>query len=123
MSEGGSKWGLVIRNTGNNYLVRTDDGDDIPCLAKGSFRLKGIRSTSPVVVGDKVRIGTNSEGTAYITEIEDRKNYIVRRASNLSKQAHILAANVILPRTCSRSSSIPFPVSTEVLMLPYPIVE
>ena len=113
MSEGGSKWGLVIRNTGNNYLVRTDDGDDIPCLAKGSFRLKGIRSTSPVVVGDKVRIGTNSEGTAYITEIEDRKNYIVRRASNLSKQAHILAANIDLALLCI---TVRFPETTTVFI-------
>jgi ribosome biogenesis GTPase len=113
MSEGGSKWGLVIRNTGNNYLVRTDDGDDIPCLAKGSFRLKGIRSTSPVVVGDKVRIGTNSEGTAYITEIEDRKNYIVRRASNLSKQAHILAANIDLALLCI---TVRFPDTTTVFI-------
>ena len=113
MSEGGSKWGLVIRNTGNNYLVRTDDGDDIPCLAKGSFRLKGIRSTSPVVVGDKVRIGANSEGTAYITEIEDRKNYIVRRASNLSKQAHILAANIDLALLCI---TVRFPETTTVFI-------
>jgi len=113
MSEGGSKWGLVIRNTGNNYLVRMDDGDDIPCLAKGSFRLKGIRSTSPVVVGDKVRIGTNSEGTAYITEIEDRKNYIVRRASNLSKQAHILAANIDLALLCI---TVRFPETTTVFI-------
>jgi ribosome biogenesis GTPase len=113
MSEGGSRWGLVIRNTGNNYLVRTDDGDDIPCLAKGSFRLKGIRSTSPVVVGDKVRIGTNSEGTAYITEIEDRKNYIVRRASNLSKQAHILAANIDLALLCI---TVRFPETTTVFI-------
>jgi ribosome biogenesis GTPase len=96
-----------------NYLVRTDDGDDIPCLAKGSFRLKGIRSTSPVVVGDKVRIGTNSEGTAYITEIEDRKNYIVRRASNLSKQAHILAANIDLALLCI---TVRFPETTTVFI-------
>ncbi|MEA5063977.1 MAG: ribosome small subunit-dependent GTPase A, partial [Petrimonas sp.] len=60
-------WGLVIRNTGNNYLVRTDEGTDMSCLAKGNFRLKGIRSTSPVVVGDRVKIDTNPDGTAYIT--------------------------------------------------------
>lgn len=93
-------WGLVIRNTGNNYLVRTDEGTDMSCLAKGNFRLKGIRSTSPVVVGDRVKIDTNPDGTAYITEIEDRKNYIVRRASNLSKHSHILAANIDLALLC-----------------------
>lgn len=93
-------WGLVIRNTGNHYLVRTDEGTDISCLAKGNFRLKGIRSTSPVVVGDRVKIDTNPDGTAYITDIEDRKNYIVRRASNLSKHSHILAANIDLALLC-----------------------
>lgn len=100
MSEEGSKRGLVIRNTGNNYLVRTDEGMDVSCLAKGNFRLKGIRSTSPVVVGDRVEIDVNPDGTAYITEIEDRKNYIIRKASNLSKHSHILAANIDLALLC-----------------------
>lgn len=86
--------GLVIRNTGNRYLVRDELGNDLLCRAKGNFRLKGIRSTSPVVVGDRVSLDVNSDGTAFITEIADRKNYIVRRSSNLSKQTHILAANI-----------------------------
>jgi len=86
--------GLVIKNTGNTYWVRTENGEEIVCQAKGNFRLKGIRSTSPIVVGDHVIIDQNPDGTAFITEIEDRKNYIVRRASNLSKQTHILAANI-----------------------------
>ncbi|HOV71425.1 MAG TPA: ribosome small subunit-dependent GTPase A [Dysgonamonadaceae bacterium] len=86
--------GLVIKNTGNTYWVRTENGEEIVCQAKGSFRLKGIRSTSPIVVGDHVIIDQNPDGSAFITEIEDRKNYIVRRASNLSKQTHILAANI-----------------------------
>ena len=86
--------GLVIKNTGNAYIVRTEDGLDYESKAKGNFRLKGIRSTSPVVVGDNVRIDLNPDSTSYITEIFDRKNYIVRRASNLSKLAHILAANI-----------------------------
>ena len=64
------------------------------CKIKGNFRLKGIRSTNPVAVGDRVSILTNAEGTAFITDIEDRKNYIIRRASNLSKQSHIIAANL-----------------------------
>ena len=86
--------GLVIRNTGSWYIVRTDDGRDVECKVKGNFRLKGIRSTNPVAVGDRVRIVENREGTAFITEIKDRKNYIIRRASNLSKQSHIIAANL-----------------------------
>ncbi len=86
--------GLVIKNTGNMYIVRTEDGQDVECRAKGNFRLKGIRSTSPVVVGDKVLIDHNVDNVSYITEIFERKNYIVRRASNLSKLAHILAANI-----------------------------
>lgn len=86
--------GLVIRNTGSWYLVKTNDGNYVECKIKGSFRLKGIRSTNPVAVGDHVQIIMNQEGTAFINEIEDRKNYMVRRASNLSKQSHILAANL-----------------------------
>lgn len=88
--------GLVVRNTGSWYIVRTDDGKDVECKIKGNFRLKGIRSTNPVAVGDRVHIVANSEGTAFITGIDDRKNYIIRRASNLSKQSHILAANLDL---------------------------
>ena len=86
--------GLVIKNTGSWYTVRTDDGRDIESKIKGNFRLKDIRTTNPVAVGDRVDIDINTEGTAFITKIEDRKNYIIRRASNLSKQSHIIAANV-----------------------------
>ena len=80
--------GLVIKNTGSWYQVKTDDGLFIECKIKGNFRLKGIRSTNPVAVGDRVQIILNQEGTAFISEIEDRKNYIVRRSSNLSKQSY-----------------------------------
>lgn len=86
--------GLVVRNTGSWYTVRTDDGSTIDCKVKGNFRLKGIRSTNPVAVGDRVRIAPNREGTAFITAIEDRRNYIIRKSPNLSKQSHIIAANV-----------------------------
>ncbi|MEG1838946.1 MAG: ribosome small subunit-dependent GTPase A, partial [Bacteroidaceae bacterium] len=86
--------GLVIKNTGSWYQVKTDDGRFIECKIKGNFRLKGIRSTNPIAVGDRVEIIINNEGTAFICEIDDRKNYIVRRSSNLSKQSHILAANL-----------------------------
>ncbi len=87
--------GLIIRNTGSWYTVRTDDGGLFDCKVKGTFRLKGIRSTNPVAVGDVVTITPGADGqTALIDGIEDRRNYIIRRASNLSKQSHIIAANV-----------------------------
>lgn len=86
--------GLVIKNTGSWYTVKTEDGSIIESKIKGNFRLKGIRSTNPVAVGDHVQIVTNVEGTAFITAIEDRRNYIIRKSQNLSKQSHILAANV-----------------------------
>ncbi len=86
--------GLVIKNTGSWYTVKTDDGQLIESKIKGNFRLKGIRSTNPVAVGDRVQLITNQEGTAFISSIEDRRNYIVRKSPNLSKQSHILAANV-----------------------------
>ena len=89
--------GLVIRNTGSWYTVLTDDGSTVDCKIKGNFRIKGIRSTNPVAVGDRVTISSLSTGGqegAWITEIEDRRNYIIRKSINLSKQSHILAANV-----------------------------
>ena len=70
------------------------DGSVVECRVKGNFRLKGIRSTNPVAVGDHVEFDVRSDGTAYIVEILERRNYIVRKASNLSKQSHILAANL-----------------------------
>lgn len=86
--------GLVIKNTGSWYTVKTDDGNIVECKIKGNFRLKGIRSTNPVAVGDRVEIIRNQEGTAFISAIEDRRNYIIRKSQNLSKQSHIIAANV-----------------------------
>ena len=86
--------GLVIKNTGSWYTVKTDSNQLVECKIKGNFRLKGIRSTNPVAVGDRVSITPNQEGTAFITSIEDRKNYIIRKSPNLSKQSHIIAANV-----------------------------
>jgi ribosome biogenesis GTPase len=74
--------------------VLTDDGDMVESKIKGNFRLKGIRSTNPVAVGDRVGLVRNQEGTAFINEIEDRRNYIIRKSPNLSKQSHIIAANV-----------------------------
>ena len=86
--------GLVIRNTGSWYTVKTDEGRQVDCKIKGNFRLKGIRSTNPVAVGDRVEIVPNNEVTAFITAIEERRNYIIRKSPNLSKQSHIIAANV-----------------------------
>jgi len=104
--------GLVIKNTGFWYMVLPDgqqpdndllkldatqqpaSGGLIPCKIKGNFRLKGIRTTNPVTVGDRVTYEMNKEGYAFITKIEERKNYIIRKSINLSKQAHILAANL-----------------------------
>ena len=105
--------GLVIKNTGNTYLVRDEVGSEFICKAKGNLRLKGIRSTSPVVVGDIVFLDVNPDGTAYITEIEERKNYIVRKASNLSKHTHILAANIDLALLCV---TIKFPETSTVFI-------
>ena len=82
--------GLVIKNTGSWYTVLTDDGQLLECKVKGNFRIKGIRSTNPVAVGDGVTV--NSEG--WIIDIDDRRNYIIRKSINLSKQSHIIAANV-----------------------------
>ena len=86
--------GLVIKNTGSWYIVKTNDKKLNSSKIKENYRLKGIRSTNPVAVGDHVKISINPEGTAFITDIEDRKNYIIRKASNLSKQSHIIAANI-----------------------------
>lgn len=86
--------GTVIRNTGSFYTVATDDGRELQAKIKGNFRLKGIRTTNPVAVGDRVRLDGDSGTLPFITAIEPRKNYIIRRASNLSKEAHIIAANV-----------------------------
>ena len=86
--------GFVIKNTGSWYSVKTDDGKVVECKIKGNFRLKGIRSTNPVAVGDHVEIALNQEGTAFITHIDERRNYIIRKSQNLSKQSHIIAANV-----------------------------
>jgi len=82
--------GVIIKNTGNDCWVRMKNGDIEMCKIKGNFRIKGIKSTNPVAVGDKVEI----DASGFISQIFDRKNYIIRRPANLSKQIHILAANI-----------------------------
>lgn len=88
--------GLVIKNSGSGYLVKTDDGQLVECKIKGNFRIKDIRTTNPVAIGDRVKVELLPDGVGLIYEICERKNYIIRRSSNLSKQAHILAANLDL---------------------------
>lgn len=89
--------GLVVRNTGSWQVVRPDDGGAlINCKIKGNFRLKGFRCTNPVAVGDRVSLDVKPDGTAFITSIEPRRNYIIRRASNLSREFQIIGSNLDL---------------------------
>ena len=94
--------GLVIKSTGSSYIVRLDDGSDVECRIKGNFRIRGIRSTNPVAVGDFVNVQRDKvqwtkekePSVAWITDVLPRRNYIIRKATNLSKESHILAANI-----------------------------
>ena len=86
--------GLVIKTTGTSYGVYFPDGTIADCHVKGNFRIRGIRSTNPIAIGDHVEVTQLADGTNWITELYDRKNYIVRRSTNLSYASHILAANV-----------------------------
>ena len=85
--------GIVVKSTGSWYSVRMESGEVLDCRIKGKFRMKGIKTTNPVAVGDVVEVVVNPDG-AVINRIEDRKNYIIRKSTNLSKEAHIIAANV-----------------------------
>lgn len=87
--------GTIVRNTGSSYVARTEEGSEVKCVVKGNFRIRGIRTTNPVAVGDHVELSApGPDGVAYITAVLPRRNYIIRRASNLSKEAHIIAANI-----------------------------
>ncbi len=86
--------GIVIKNNGSSYIVRLDSGEEVMCRVKGNFRIKGIRTTNPVAVGDRVIVSHSADDADYITSIAPRRNYIIRRASNLSKESHILASNL-----------------------------
>jgi ribosome biogenesis GTPase len=89
--------GLVIKNVGSSYWVLPDTGTAaVECKIKGTFRMQGLRTTNPIAVGDRVGFEERPGGVALITAIDDRRNIIVRRASNLSRQSHILASNVDL---------------------------
>ena len=93
--------GLVIKSTGTSYVVYFEDGSTLDCRVKGNFRIRGIRSTNPVAIGDYVEVvkgDTMAQGDAthWITDVYDRRNYIIRRSTNLSHESHILAANIDL---------------------------
>jgi ribosome biogenesis GTPase len=89
--------GVIIKSTGSWYWVRTETHKEFQCRIKGKFRIKGIKSTSPITVGDHVDFELEKDAdTGIITNIHDRKNYIVRKSVNLSKQTHIIAANIDL---------------------------
>lgn len=86
--------GTVIRSTGSWYTVKTDEGRQLEARLKGKMRLKDAKTTNPIAVGDKVMVELQPDNTFGITGLEPRKNYIIRRSSNLSKQTHIIAANL-----------------------------
>ncbi len=89
-----SKKGLVIKSTGKWYKVRLENGDVVDGQIRGKFRIQGLKTTNPIAVGDNVSMKMENDESGIITAIEDRKNYIIRKSVNLSKQAHIIAANV-----------------------------
>lgn len=86
--------GIVIKSTGSWFTVKTPDGETVACKIKGNYRIRGIRATNPVAVGDKVGFSLNRDGTGMIHRIEDRRNYIIRRSPNLSKEYQMVAANI-----------------------------
>ena len=88
--------GLVIRTTGNWYRVLPDSGEALECRLRGNYRLRGNKQTNPVAVGDRVLFELQDDGTGVIHDVRDRRNYIVRRATKLSKQTHVIAANIDL---------------------------
>lgn len=102
--------GIVIRTAGSSYLVRTKGHGDVECAVRGNFRLRGIRTTNPVAVGDRVEIVVGPEGGGMITAVGERRNYVIRKATNLSKQSQILGANidqVLLFFTVARPETLP----------------
>jgi len=122
--------GIVIKSTGSWYAVRLTDGELIQSRIKGKFRLKGIKSTNPIAVGDHVTLKMEEDGTGVISAIDKRRNYIIRKSVNLSKRSHIIAANVdqaILIVTLSQPKTFTafidrFLVSAEAYHIPTVIV-
>ena len=125
------KKGLVTKSTGSWYHVRTEAGEVIECKIRGKFRTIGIKTTNPLAVGDQVSYKIEDKSNiGIITQIEPRKNYIIRKSINLSRQAHILAANVdqaILMVTLVKPKTYPefidrFLVSAEAYSIPARII-
>ncbi len=122
--------GVVIKSTGSWYVVRLENGELLDARIKGKFRIKGIKTTNPVAVGDIVEVLAEEDGTAVIKDILYRKNYIIRKSINLSKRSHIIAANLdqaILVVTLSQPKTYTafidrFLVSAEAYHIPTIIV-
>ncbi|MDC3389873.1 ribosome small subunit-dependent GTPase A, partial [Flavobacteriales bacterium] len=85
--------GVIIKTTGKHYSVKSDSGDILDCRLKGKLRISGIKSTNPFVVGDRVELSCESNQWL-ILSLHERKNYILRKSVNLSKQTHIIASNI-----------------------------
>lgn len=122
--------GIVLKSTGSWYIVKTTKNEYVDCRIKGRFRIKGIRSTNPVAVGDRVKFIRSVDNTGVISDIEERDNYIIRKSTKLSKASHIIAANLdqaflivtlVMPRT-SRGFIDRFLVTTEAYHIPCSIV-
>ncbi len=122
--------GVVIRSTGSWYMVLSETGEKVDCKIKGRFRIKGIRATNPVAVGDVVDFHLSVSGDGVITRIHERKNYIIRKATNLSKATHIIASNLdqaivivslVMPRT-STGFIDRFLVTAEAYHIPVSII-
>jgi len=86
--------GLVLKTTGSHYRVKIPNGDIVDCTIRGKLRLKGVKTTNPVTVGDIVQVELNDKNSGVITAVNDRKNYIIRKSTNLSRESHIIAANL-----------------------------
>ena len=122
--------GVVVRSTGSWYMVLSETGEKVDCKIKGRFRIKGIRATNPVAVGDVVDFHLSVSGDGVITRIHERKNYIIRKATNLSKATHIIASNLdqaivivslVMPRT-STGFIDRFLVTAEAYHIPVSII-
>lgn len=86
--------GLVLKTTGSHYRVKMPNGDIVDCTIRGKLRLKGVKTTNPVTVGDFVQVELSDKNSGVITSVNDRKNYIIRKSTNLSRESHIIAANL-----------------------------
>jgi ribosome biogenesis GTPase len=86
--------GLVLKTTGSHYRVKMPNGEIVDCTIRGKLRLKGVKTTNPVTVGDFVQVELNDKNSGVITAVNDRKNYIIRKSTNLSRESHIIAANL-----------------------------